>query len=223
MRFIFWKKTLRERIHPFLFLSKGFLCVSAFTLIEVLVAMAIIISVLTVVSIGYRDYADRANLNQGVQILASSIRRVQVYGIAVRERTAGGGQFPSYGISLNMGSPDRYRVFADMDNDNRYDAGEEMETIVVPGPGYVWDICIETKAPSAGGCLLGGSSCRSTGGSISGLEVLFKRPVPDVFLYDSDGNPLNPCNDVEMVLRSPRGRQKQVVIWKSGQVAVENL
>lgn len=194
-----------------------------FTLIEVVVTTAIILVILSGVLFSYPKFTQMINLRRSVQSLASDIRRVQVYGISVKENPEETGQFPAYGMHfdfLNLG--DRvYFLFADVNDNALYDDGELVSSNDVPAPGYVYDICSKLKTPDIPNpnCNV---ECHSTNPGITGLDIIFKRPTPDIYLYRIQGAvPIGPCEDVEIVVRSPRGGSKTVVIWRTGQVAVE--
>jgi hypothetical protein len=196
---------------------------SGFTLVEIVVSVGIMTLILTLVMVSYPRFSEMAHLHRGSQSVITSIRRAQVYGISVKEVSAGTGQFPAYGIHFDPAPSTAYHLFADIlpagdpPGDNSYnDVAELLITYDVPAPGYIFDICAEQKQD--GGCTASGS-----GGicGLGGADIVFRRPVPDIYLYDASGALMNPCNDMEIVVKSPRAGQRSVVIWRSGQIAVE--
>ncbi len=210
-----------------------------YTLMEVIVATGIITIVLATVLASYPRLTDMVNLQRGVQLLALNIRRAQVYGIVVKENPVGSGEFPAYGIHFDFNDPAlgnlgcaathtcnaAYYLFADSwppivppaetPGNNKYDSGqgEVLLTEKVPSPGYIFQLCSNLKSGASVNCP---SDCNMTG-----MDIVFRRPVPDIYLSSSPPARIG-CSDVEIQVKSPRGFQKQVVIWRTGQIAVEN-
>lgn len=212
-----------------------------YTLIEMIVATGIIAVVLATILASYPRMTDTINLQRGVQLLALNIRRAQVYGIAVKENPVGSGEFPAYGIHFDFNDPAlgkpgcatihscnaAYVLFADSfpsavppeetPGNSQYDSGaiptELLLTEKVPSPGYIFQLCSNQKTGDTADCL---ASC-----NLKKMDIVFRRPVPDIYL---SGSPpaVTGCSDVEIRVKSPRGFQKQVVIWRTGQISVEN-
>ncbi len=194
---------------------------TGFTIVEVLICTAILIVVLALVLASYPKFSETVNLRQAVQVLASDIRRAQIYGISVKENPIGSWVFPVYGLHFDFTDTSlgqkSYILFADMDGDNLYDVSpidEKISQSTVSSPGYIFRICTNQKTGATANCP---NSCD---GSITGVNIIFKRPVPDIFLYPTGS--INACEDVELIVKSPKGAQNTVVLWKSGQIAVEN-
>ncbi len=200
-----------------------------FTLIEMIVATGIIAVVLATVLASYPKMTDTINLQRGVQLLALNIRRAQVYGITVKENPTGSGEFPAYGIHFDFDdaglSNKAYILFADSfpsavppeetPGNSQYDPGlgENLATEQVPSPGYIFQLCSNQKTGDTADCP---ANC-----NLKKMDIVFRRPAPDIYL---SGSPpvVTGCNDVEIRIKSPRGFQKQVVIWRTGQISVEN-
>ncbi len=200
-----------------------------YTLLETIVATGIILIFLATVFASYPRLTEMVNLQRGIQLLALNIRRAQVYGITVKENPAGSGEFPAYGIHFDFNDVElgnkAYILFADSfppvvppvetPGNNKYDSGqgEKLSTEQVPSPGYIFQLCSNLKNGATPGCP---ADCGMTG-----MDIVFKRPVPDIYLSSSP--PVRTgCSDVEIQVKSPRGFQKQVVIWRTGQISVEN-
>ena len=54
------------------------------------------------------------------------MRQAQVFGLSVRS-TDGGIFTGGYGVYFSTSTPQQYLLFADTDDDNLYDSGEEVE------------------------------------------------------------------------------------------------
>ena len=190
----------------------------AFTLIEVLVSMAVLTFVASLILVNYPSLNESVGLTRGAQSIASAVRRAQVYGIAVKQYL--GGEFPAYGIHFDIPQSDiNYKLFADIfpypGGNYNYDEGEGelVDTYSIPHPNYLSDLCVGTEAENPD-CV---PSC-----GFESLDIIFERPNPEVFLYAFgavQGN-VGPCKQAKIVLRSPQGREKSVLIWKSGQIQV---
>lgn len=103
------------------------------TLIELLVVIAIITIISTIMAINFRAGERGGELMRSAQLLVQGIRKAQNMASASKEvknpseiwEVPEGG----YGVYLTITSPnnDRYIVFADFNNDNKHNAGEELE------------------------------------------------------------------------------------------------
>jgi len=186
------------------------------TLIEIIIVITIITLMSTITLASFPKFTEMIYLHKGVQEIASNIRRAQIYGISVKENPGGTGQFPPYGLYFQEvgGRIDSYILFADnfppavwpdVSGNSEYDGGiEYIKTYEVPKPGYIFDV----DACSGGTCW-----------DINGVVILFKRPVPDIYIRDIGYT--NVYDRVELLVGSPRGGTKKVLVWASGQIAVE--
>lgn len=190
---------------------------AGFTLIEAAVSVGIIILVMAAILASYPKFTESVSLHKAAQLLASNVRRAQVYGVSVR----GSGDilpvFPGYGISFDLiSSPDSYNLFADLDGDSYYGGISELVAkYTVEGNSFIYQMRAEDEKSS--------NCAGNLTGEIKKIDAIFERPVPDIFLYayDANNNRSGSCNNVAIVLRSPRGGEKTVVIWRSGQISVK--
>lgn len=190
---------------------------TGFTLIEAVISIGIIVLVMAAILASYPKFTDSMSLHKAAQILASNIRRAQVYGVSVKEFAGGLPIFPGYGISFNLASSDKnYNLFADLNGDSYYgDISELVANYTIEGNSFIYQMKAEEEKNS--------DCAGNLTGDIKRIDIIFKRPVPDIFLYVYDVNNImsSACNDVEIVLRAPRGGEKTLVIWKSGQISVK--
>ncbi|MDO8555108.1 MAG: type II secretion system protein [bacterium] len=190
---------------------------TGFTLIEAVISIGIIVLVMAAILASYPKFTDSMSLHKAVQLLASNVRRAQIYGVSVRGLRDSLPIFPGYGISFDLNSSiNSYNLFADLNNDLYYgDISELVAKYMIEGNSFIYQLRAEDEKSS---------NCVSNlAGQIKRIDIIFKRPVPDIFLYVYDVNNIrsSACNDVEIVLRAPRGGEKTLVIWRSGQISVK--
>jgi len=98
-----------------------------FTLIEVLIVLAIIFILTSTTFPFYRTAQRQYIIENAAQKLAQDIRRVEEMAMAAKERPGAPVNFQrGYGIRLQTNSSN-YILFADLNNNRNYDPGEEIE------------------------------------------------------------------------------------------------
>lgn len=138
---------------------------AGFTLTELLVVMFIISLLSGLVLANHRSGQKRYALSQATQQLVSDLRKAQnmaMSGVDIE------GQYYGYGIYIRrLDSVVYYRIYADKDDDNKYDSGESLETVNLPEG-------IEIKATSPA----------------SKVDVFFRSPEPTTYInYPASVNP----------------------------------
>ncbi|PIP24515.1 MAG: hypothetical protein COX35_00250 [Candidatus Nealsonbacteria bacterium CG23_combo_of_CG06-09_8_20_14_all_37_18] len=147
----------------------------AFTLIEILVVIGIIISMTALISPNYKVTQTQLALLRSAQKLSHDLRRAEAMAMSAKEIGEGivpAGQefYPTggYGIYLILTSPSNYILFADCDNNKTYTTGN------VCGPvGYQFPELIETISLESGVTL-------SSFSTSSPLNIAFSAPDPTV-------------------------------------------
>lgn len=196
-----------------------------FTLIELLVVVAILVTITSVVLFSNNRFGGTVLLQNLAYDVALSVREAQVYGISVRSF---GGEFNfGYGMHFDTNSQ-TYVLFADVyplpggDGIYQPDQGERVKSTDIQRNYRVVKLC----APA--GSSIG--ACVSTSGLwVSKLDILFKRPEPDACIsadgavkIDSDGEcTQSPEESARIVLESPRGDRRGLIIEATGQISVE--
>lgn len=104
-----------------------------FTLIELLVSVSIFVIITGMVVANFRAGSRNDELRISAQALVSDLRKAQNMALAgelVNDISPPGG----YGVYFNIGTPDRYIIFADLDGELDYDIGEAISggTIILP-------------------------------------------------------------------------------------------
>jgi len=199
--------------------SKGF------TLIELMVSVTISVLIMMVVLFSYRTFSDNLALSAAEQEISISIRQVQVYGLSVRQSSAGSGNFTTgFGIYASANDPTNYYLFSDANNDNKCDDGkscfsaaELMEKDALQNGVKI--------APNGicGEAFGGGVVCPPSGGAVS-IEVTFVRPNPNAVIRFTDKNGAflgGAYQSGQIQLISPLGKTATVTIGNTGQISVK--
>ena len=101
----------------------------SFTLVELLVAVGIIILLTALVLPDYRAGERQFALQRSASKLAQDLRRAEEMAMSAKEPPTAPDTFKGvYGINFQTNSSN-YILFADLDNDQIYDSGEEIETL----------------------------------------------------------------------------------------------
>lgn len=125
-----------------------------FSLIELLVVLAIIGLLLAVVLANYKKYDSVTVLQATAYDIALSVRETQTYALSVRKS---GSTFDTgYGVHFTPGTS--YFTFADLNKNNRYDSGEPQ---------------LASYALSSGARF---SALAWNGSGKSALDIVFQRP-----------------------------------------------
>lgn len=170
-----------------------------FSLIELLVSIAIIAIISAVVLARYKSFNSTILLRDLAYEIALSIREAQVYGVSVH--SAGGSFNFAYGIHFTRGTT--YVLFADSSPINgRYDAGEELSSYAIGQQNAIVDLCRN-------------ATCGRTS-----LDVLFRRPEPDA-RFAVNGSVVTPSSVRVVVRGGTGGNTRTVRVSTTGQISIE--
>lgn len=197
---------------------------------------AIIVLISAVILIDNNRFGGAVLLENLTYQVALSVRQAQIYGIAVARFGTGTNAFSNgYGMHFDLANQNSYVLFADAVTQNGvWDCPtpgspltcETVQSNAVQGGFTIYDLCITPGVGSNEVCNRASDS--PTTGSITQIDVLFKRPEPDAYI-SSNGTPTfsggqlisNALNEeARIVLRSPRGDIRSVIIDNSGQISV---
>jgi len=151
-----------------------------FTLIELLVSIAIFMILTSVVLSRYRTFGVNAKLVNAGEDVVLALREAQVYGVGAKRNTdtngspivcGGKSSFDcSYGVYFSLATPDRFIIFADVNESATYDVGDVVvDTIILDSPITINHIDCLPSLSCSGGV----------------LNITFKRPNPDAVIADS--------------------------------------
>ena len=190
-----------------------------FSLIELLVVTAIFGIVSSVTLANHSQFGGQIILENMAYDIALSVRHAQLYGIAVRRF---GSDTFGVGYGLHFASATTYELFADLlDGNGIYDCPdpenqatcELVESTTIVGGHRITGLCVRPSGSSTFVC------------GKSRVDVLFKRPEPDAYIRASTGGVPDGglYEAAQIVISSPRGQSKGVVIEQSGQISVQSI
>jgi len=163
-----------------------------FTLIELLVVTFIIVLLTALILPNYRS-GDRAlALQRSAYQLAQDLRRAQEMAISAHEFE---GAVPAgYGVYLTESAASQYILFADLDGNKNYDAGEEVETLA-----FEQHVEIDVLSPA------------------SPLNIVFTPPDPTVWVNEAS----DAVGVIILSLESEPAKTQTVSVNSAGLIAVE--
>ncbi|MBN2093792.1 MAG: prepilin-type N-terminal cleavage/methylation domain-containing protein [Candidatus Zambryskibacteria bacterium] len=185
-----------------------------FTLIELLVSISIAMIIITVFVMQQRQWDEQLAVNTEAYELALMIRQAQIYSLGVKGQLGVAGDIfnVGYGIYMRQGLSDKYIFYADKNHNEKYDAGEEIETTKFDKGITIKDVCGSVK-----------NWCFEGGGSLFQADIRFFRPdtaakilLTNVGGIDKDFPP------VKITLQSAGGSKTSLItVDASGQVSVQ--
>lgn len=208
--------------------------VRGFTLVEMVVTLAIIVLITVVAISGQADFNRSITITDTAYTVALSVRQAQTYGLS--SRTFSGTNNAGYGAHFSASTPNTYLLFADVSRalasvpaycpvgtvgypdakpgNCLYDAGNnEVVQSYTFGRGFtISNICGHDTS--------GVLRC-TTGGYLTGLNVVFLRPNTDSIVTGLRSSGSVQLTDAQITLSAPAGGGvRQVCISKVGQVSV---
>lgn len=178
-----------------------------FTIIELLVTLAIFTALTGVVLANYRSYNNNGLLANASEDVVLAIRQAQVYGAAAKGNTVACGGATSfdcpYGVYFLSGA-NNIIFFADVDKDRIYDAvGDTLvNTISWKSSISIFSIACD------------GSSCASA------TSVTFRRPNPDAFIANTASLASSIGNLVITLKDTSTNKTTTITVTKAGQISI---
>jgi prepilin-type N-terminal cleavage/methylation domain-containing protein len=180
-----------------------------FTLIELMVVVALTTIMASIFIMGRNQYNDRLILKNQAYAVAGLIRQAQGYSLGVR---ADAGQFGvSYGVSVSRDNPSQVIFFADRNRNGDYDLGESIETYTMPNGVQMVNLC--GYAGSSQNCV-----------SINTINITFNRPDPTAVIrfITNSGSQVAGRNPPAMIyVEASNGLGMVVSTDSTGQVSIQ--
>ncbi|MBU1159979.1 MAG: type II secretion system protein [Patescibacteria group bacterium] len=175
-----------------------------FTLLELNLTIAILVIITAGLLISYPNLSAITSLKKTSQDMALAIREAQVYSLGVKAFGAAE-YYRGYGIHFDITQPSSLIIFSDINDDKDYQAGEELQTLAIQTKDKIGALCGENGGPE---------DC-----TLTQLDIIFLRPNPIVILQDESDTEYDKAS---IVLKSPRGQEKRVNVWLTGQIEISN-
>ena len=195
--------------------------VCGFTMVEMMVCLAIVTILLLVVMYDYRTFNDNLALSSAQQEVSILVRQAQTYGLSVKGNTvSGASDFNSgYGIYVNPSDPTSYYLFVDRNANGQYDGTTNCATS---------QECIEKDTLRSGVtiknlCATAFNGSMDCTQNFQSMDVTFIRPNPNavVRFINSLGSLTGTYQDGRIVLQSSLGKTANVTIENTGQISVQ--
>lgn len=185
---------------------------NGFTLFEVTVVIGIVIVLASITLANFPEFSERIGIEQEVGKLALSLRKAQVYALAVREFQLGSKVFPPYGVNVSTNDRRHFTLFGDLNSSNRFESflAESVEIFSVEKRMEIHEICGNSQSIPIGSC------------SLSSADIVYIRPAPSIVLTGVVGGIPLRYNDIKVVFTTFDGSiRKSVIIWSTGQISIE--
>ena len=194
-----------------------------YTLVELVVVVGIFMIVSSVILANYPSFSRKVSVQNLAHQIALEIRQAQVYGLSVKETTAGSAIFPGYGVYFTPADNSSFVLYSDGNNNKKYDyAGEDcsspsniecLEKVRIASGDNIRDICVTTAS--------GAEKC-ATGGELDYLNIAFVRPDPDANITGTYGVADTIYQSAKILVEPPKKDfYKSVIVWSTGQISVQ--
>jgi prepilin-type N-terminal cleavage/methylation domain-containing protein len=212
------KRGREERVHNSLFLIRNSRA-RGYTMIELLVTITIIGLIAAIVLSNYPRMSEQLSVSRTAQEVALSLREAKTYALAVRQFCPVGGGLCTYqigyGAHFDLATPADYLVFAAASAQS----GGYVKTYYGPD----WDIDkFNIKAGTIISKICGGIKTAPPGDcNFDKVDIVYSRPDPSVNITGFYSGGTTALVDVGLVIKTPGGQERTVVVWNTGQITVE--
>lgn len=152
--------------------------------------MSIMVIVTSLLLVRQSQFNSSTLLRSLAYSVALSVRQAQVYGTSVFGTTTalincGSGTYQNgvcfaqgYGIYVSSATPTSYTLFADLNNNGTYDAGEDVKVFSLNNGYSVSDFCATDTVGNVN-CWKGGTPVAGVLGASAKMSIVFRRPNPE--------------------------------------------
>lgn len=185
----------------------------AFSVIEMIVTMTIILILTTIVLVGYRKGGQQLALNRAAHKLTQDIRRAQELAMSSTPFEDGASSLVpfGYGIFFTISEEKSYSLFADVNGNKYFDTGEQVGEPIAFEEGI--EISDLQKAAGEGG------------GNLTEVAIVFHPPDPEIFFFWKPGMSIVniPGNKVSVIIKSADDSlgTRRISVNKAGLVDLE--
>jgi prepilin-type N-terminal cleavage/methylation domain-containing protein len=187
---------------------------SGFTLIEMLVAIAVMVTFISGMFFSRGDFDSTVRLNSIARETALLVRQAQTYG------AGGGGEElqvgKPYGIYLDGGSAEEIILYSEDSPADGYDSGSDLkiESLQLPEPYTISDFCFDTSNP-----IVSPDYCDDANSGISDLSIFFVRPSLEASFQSDTGNATSSVQAAIEITHESSGNTKRVIIDQTGYIS----
>jgi len=208
-----------------------------FTLIEMLVVIAIFAVVSTVLLFHYSDFSTNVGVANLAEEIGLSIRKAQTYATSVRSidgtDSVMSDMFPAYGISFSVNATSSklydptasgFVLFADAVPSGQTTNDDIYENNGTCGNPAVGSECVENFGITGGNVITSLCTGTDSGDNCDNktVNVVFRRPDPDAVICVPDG--LGGCgpavSDLKVTVQSVKGITHVITVWNTGQISI---
>ncbi|HTH93306.1 MAG TPA: prepilin-type N-terminal cleavage/methylation domain-containing protein [Candidatus Paceibacterota bacterium] len=206
-----------------------------FTLIEMLIVVAIFAVVATVLLFHYSDFNTAIAVRDLAQEMGLSVRKAQTYATSVRSIDGGGGilsdTFPAYGVSFSTNTTAAtlydptnasFTLFVDASASSNTTTNNEFDNNGTCGSPAINQECIESFGITASDKIKSLVVLKNgVQTNAQTVDVVFHRPNPDAIICVPNGNPQCPVYDgLIITVVSPKFVTRTITVWNTGQINV---
>jgi prepilin-type N-terminal cleavage/methylation domain-containing protein len=196
-----------------------------FTLVEMIVSVAIFVMLTSVLLFNYNNFNSRLNLDILAHQIAQWNRDTQVSAMSVRPSRTSVNSFSGFGLHFDRTTPTSFIYFADLDGDKRYDApgagkkcgdtGEECEKVInILKGNRIETICGLTAPAHAQG------ACPTGLEAVQMFDIVFTRPNPDARVTGVVSGTPYQYSHADITVTTPNKYRRTIQVWTTGQVSV---
>ena len=200
---------------------------AGFTLIEMLVVIGIIVVISGIILANNSRFGGVVQLQNLAYDIALSIRQAQVYGISVQRFNTSSTFASAYGMHFARDPvthvSNSYQLFGDVN----------LPFNGVYDPGGAIPELVQSTTIQAGYAIsdLYATPVSGVEASVDSLDITYRRPDPDAYIstngtqlvFNAKGKYVSGTinEQARIVVRSPRGDLKNIVISSNGQISVQ--